>query len=130
MRGFFIFLVLIAAICAVSCAKTAEPITMQLGIQSRVGPGSCISLGCGCPYGKGYFWKSGLKPGPAGETRLGWATPSLCERIVKIGQHLAKLRARFLRPPIITDAVWRQRLDLRVITSLNRSVTIITRPDL
>jgi len=32
-----------------SCAKTAEPIEMQFGMSSRVGPGNMCYMGCRCP---------------------------------------------------------------------------------
>jgi len=39
-----------------SCAKTAEPIEMQFGILSRVGPGNHVLDGVQMPHGKGHFW--------------------------------------------------------------------------
>jgi len=38
-----------------SCAKTAEPIEMQFGMLSLVGPGNTCYLGCRYIQGKGHF---------------------------------------------------------------------------
>jgi len=38
-----------------SCAKTTEPIEMQFGMLSWVGPGNLYYMGCGCPR-EGTLW--------------------------------------------------------------------------
>ena len=38
-----------------SCAKTAEPIKLQLGKLSRVGPGNSITWGVDAAMGRGNF---------------------------------------------------------------------------
>jgi len=37
------------------CVKMAEPINMQLGMLSWVGPGTCITWECRCPTGSSAF---------------------------------------------------------------------------
>jgi len=39
----------------VNCAKTAEPIKMQFGMPSQVGPGNMYYIGCRCSHKKGAF---------------------------------------------------------------------------
>jgi len=34
----------------------AEPIKMQFGMLSRVGPGKMYYMECRCHHGKGHFW--------------------------------------------------------------------------
>jgi len=43
----------------VSCAKTAEPIEMQFGMQRRVGSGSMYYMECRCFTRRGTFGVSG-----------------------------------------------------------------------
>jgi len=38
-----------------SCAKTAEPVAMQFGILSRVGPGNIYYMGVDAPTGRSTF---------------------------------------------------------------------------
>jgi len=40
---------------AVNCAKTGEPIKMQFGMPSQVGPGNMYYIGCRCSHKKGHF---------------------------------------------------------------------------
>jgi len=40
---------------SLSCAKIAEPMEMQFGILSRVGPGSMYYMACRCRHGKEHF---------------------------------------------------------------------------
>jgi len=40
-----------------SCATMAEPIEMQFGMLSRMGPGNMYYMGRRCAHGKGHFWR-------------------------------------------------------------------------